>query len=270
MEKRNQQEVTDRVVDDEVIARYLLGELPAEEQTELERRYFADPELLDRMDAVEDDLIDEYVRQELKPEQRQHFERHFLNEKRLERVRMAEALRTAAPPRASSVRPWALPLAAALFVAALLAIVWLALENRGLRDRVRQAETRPTSSPVVAEQRPTAEPPLETVAPPPPIQLATLVLSPGLTRGDDTPTLVIERDVSAIRLEALLEVEAQRYDATLQRIDGPVVWKGTALSAHEGKLILTIPRDRFRGGEHLLTVTAPELVADYAFAVNLR
>jgi anti-sigma factor RsiW len=251
-------------VSDAVIVRYLLGELPEAEQESLERSYFSDPALLDRMEAVEDDLIDDYVRGALTPEQRTLFERHFLNEKRRERVRMAEALRRAVPPRRAPVRAWALPLAAALFVAALLAIVWLALENRTLRER-------PAPAPVVAEKpRPSAAPaPAPEVVPSlPPPALATLVLSPGLTRGDETPTLVIEQGAHAVRLEALLEVEAPSYDATLQRLDGPVVWKGTTLSARKGKLLLTIPRSRFRTGEHLLTVTAPDYIADYAFTVR--
>jgi anti-sigma factor RsiW len=91
--KRKLHDVEERIADDEVIVRYLLGELPAEEETGLERRYLADPALLDRIDAVEDDLIDDYVRDALPPEQREHFESRFLTAERLERVRLAEALR---------------------------------------------------------------------------------------------------------------------------------------------------------------------------------
>lgn len=266
--------MSNQVADDEVIARYLLGELAPEEQAELERRYFADPALLDRMDAVEDDLIDDYVRDELAPEQREHFESRFLNEKRLERVRMAEALR----------RATLLPLAAALFVAALLTIVWLALENRALRagherliaERERAAarqneqQARKRTKPDT-EVRPAPQP-----APvPAPVQIATIVLSPGLTRDEgEAAELVLGKETDSVRLEALLEVEAPRYDVTLQRIDGPVVWKAGAVSARtvDGapRLVLTIPRDRFRPGQHLLTVTAPGLVADYVFDVVLR
>lgn len=252
------------VVSDAVIARYLLGELPAEEQEAFERRYFGDPELLDRMDAVEDDLIDDYVRNALTPEQRQQFERHFLDPRRRERVRMAEALRRAAPARAS--RPvWMLPLAAALFVGALLTIVWMAMRERPVAPSPVVAE-RP--APHVAPSSLPSASPTET-APPPPLQIATIVLSPGLTRGDDTPpALVIAPRTDSVRLEALLEVEAPRYDAVLQRMDGTEVWKGSALTAREGMLVLTIQRDRFRRGEHLLTVTAPDFIADYAFDVR--
>ena len=276
--------MSNQIADDEVIARYLLGELSPEEQAELERRYFADPALLDRMDAVEDDLIDDYVRDELAPEQREHFESRFLNEKRLERVRMAEALRRAMVPRRSSARVWALPLAAALFVAALLTIVWLALENRALRaghERLiaerERAAARQSEQQARKRMKPDTEvrPAPQPAPVPAPVQIAAIVLSPGLTRDEgETAELVLGKETDSVRLEALLEVEAPRYDVTLQRIDGPVVWKAGAVSARtvDGapRLVLTIPRDRFRPGQHLLTVTAPGLVADYAFDVVFR
>ena len=118
----------DFVISDSTITRYLLGELPPDEQSALEGRYFAEPALLDRIDAAEDDLIDAYVRDELTPEQRTHFETRFLTPKRVERVRMAEALRraTRAPRRSAS---WMLPVAASLFLALLATVLWLAMRG---------------------------------------------------------------------------------------------------------------------------------------------
>src|SRR5436305_9553492 len=124
--------VTDRIIEQGTIEKYLLGELSPDEQTELETQYFGDPDLLERIDAAEDELIDDYVRRQLPPDRRLRFESHFLNEKRLERVRMAEALHRAAAPRAARRPAWILPMAAALFGAALLSIVWLVIQNRGL------------------------------------------------------------------------------------------------------------------------------------------
>jgi len=51
---------------EEFIARYLLGDLPEEQQTEIEDRAFRDEGFLQDIIAVESDLIDEYVRQELR------------------------------------------------------------------------------------------------------------------------------------------------------------------------------------------------------------
>src|SRR6185436_11625139 len=232
------EQMADKVVDPEVIERYLLGELPPEEQTELEARYFSDPGLLDRIDAAEDDLIDDYVRRELTPARRLRFESHFLNEKRLERVRMAEALRKATAPRAAPRRAWALPLAASLFGAALLAIVLLLLRNRGLSERIEtlQAERDQARARQTEIARKAVPPPETATAPRPPerpmasLPVAAIVLAPGLTRdAGDVATLAVKPQTRTVRIEARLEARARRYEASLQRAGESPVWTGSGL-----------------------------------------
>src|SRR5690349_5374642 len=78
---------------EKLIARYLLGDLPEEQQVAIEDRAFADKDYLALVTAVENDLIDEYVRQELSPTERQQFERQFLaSTARRKRVEFAQAL----------------------------------------------------------------------------------------------------------------------------------------------------------------------------------
>jgi len=78
---------------EKLIARYLLGDLPEEQQVAIEDRAFADKDYLALVTAVENDLIDEYVRQELSPTERQQFERQFLaSAERRKRVEFAKAL----------------------------------------------------------------------------------------------------------------------------------------------------------------------------------
>src|ERR1043165_2169637 len=78
---------------EKVIARYLLGDLPEEQQVAIEDRAFADKDYLALVTAVENDLIDEYVRQELSPTERQQFERQFLaSAERRKRVEFAKVL----------------------------------------------------------------------------------------------------------------------------------------------------------------------------------
>src|ERR1051325_8237960 len=80
---------------EKLIARYLLGELPEEQQVEIEDRAFSDQDYLASITAVENDLIDEYVRGELSAADRQRFETRFLaSAERRKRVEFAEALRT--------------------------------------------------------------------------------------------------------------------------------------------------------------------------------
>ena len=78
---------------EELIARYLLGDLPEEQQTEIEDRAFRDEGFLQDIRAVESDLIDEYVRQELRDPQRLQFETRFLaSAERRRKLEFARAL----------------------------------------------------------------------------------------------------------------------------------------------------------------------------------
>ena len=75
---------------EEACARYLLGELSEQEQTELEEAYFADDDLFERFLVVKDDLVDAYARGDLIGQKRARFEQHFLaSEPRRERVEAA-------------------------------------------------------------------------------------------------------------------------------------------------------------------------------------
>ena len=78
---------------EKLIARYLLGDLPEDQQVEIEDRAFADKEYLALVTSVENDLIDEYVRRELSQTERQMFESRFLaSAQRRKRVEFAQAL----------------------------------------------------------------------------------------------------------------------------------------------------------------------------------
>jgi hypothetical protein len=145
---------------DHMINRYLLGEASAEEQTQIEERYFTDPDFLDQVVSTEDDLIDAYLRGGLSGRERERFEARFLaSPARRERVENARALLTEIgdlPLRREVVlKPvsWsrrlinfflakpALELAmAAALVIAVAATAWLIIENRRLRDQVNQQQ----------------------------------------------------------------------------------------------------------------------------------
>jgi anti-sigma factor RsiW len=103
--------MTTDLSNEKLIARYLLGELPEEQQIAIEDRAFADHEYLAAITAVENDLIDEYVRKELSATDRQRFEdRFFASAERRKRVDFARALaqvksEAAVPERAVVVAP---------------------------------------------------------------------------------------------------------------------------------------------------------------------
>jgi hypothetical protein len=78
---------------EKLITQYLLGELPEQQQVEIEDRAFSDQEFMASITAVENDLIDEYVRQEMPETERPRFESRFLaSESRRKRVEFARAL----------------------------------------------------------------------------------------------------------------------------------------------------------------------------------
>ena len=75
---------------EDACARYLLGELSEQEQTDLEEAYFADDNLFERFLVVKDALVDAYARGDLTGHKRERFEQHFLaSEPRQQRVEEA-------------------------------------------------------------------------------------------------------------------------------------------------------------------------------------
>src|SRR5262245_51818201 len=78
---------------EDLIKRYLLGELSAAEQTALEDEYFGDESNYDRLSKAEDELLDRYARGSLSEADRERFERSYLtNPRRRRHVMFAKAL----------------------------------------------------------------------------------------------------------------------------------------------------------------------------------
>src|SRR5262245_27744698 len=79
--------------DEQLIIRYLLGQLPADETERLDEMSISDDDFVERSRSVENDLVDAYARGELSGEMLAHFESSFLaSPARREKVRFAKAL----------------------------------------------------------------------------------------------------------------------------------------------------------------------------------
>jgi len=153
--------------DETLLVRYLLGDLPDEDQVRVEARAFADREYFRLIEAVEADLVDAYVRGELSGSERRHFENRFLaSAERREKIEFAKALTrlvadsnaTAAVSSpagvvtqptwrellAASVRSWTptfrYAFAATAAAAVVAALAWQTIATTRLRDRVTQLE----------------------------------------------------------------------------------------------------------------------------------
>ena|SRR5215467_12537327 len=149
---------------EKLIARYLLGDLPEEQQVAIEDRAFGDKDYLALVTAVENDLIDEYVRNELSATERQQFETRFLaSAERRKRVEFAKAFArvpVAAPERIvisepakwswrdslyafiSGLNPAAKFAVVAVMLLLLVGGAWLLTETLRLRSQLTQLQAQ--------------------------------------------------------------------------------------------------------------------------------
>jgi anti-sigma factor RsiW len=158
---------------EDLIERYLLGELSTTEQIALEDAYFIDQAKYDQLCKTEDELIDRYARGALSLADRERFERCYLtNPRRRRHVKFAKALTQvidgeltarSTPQRTSDRRQIESPdtdtswrsrlvvlargprfaLGLTLIIAALLIVfggTWFAIETSRLRARIAEAE----------------------------------------------------------------------------------------------------------------------------------
>ena len=80
--------------DYDTIKGYLLGQIPAEDEPELEARLLTDRDFYEEVSIVEDELIDQYLRGDLSASEKEGFESHFVSSaERKRKVRFARALR---------------------------------------------------------------------------------------------------------------------------------------------------------------------------------
>jgi len=176
--------------EEQIMQRYLLGEMTEAERAALEQKYFNNPQMFDRVVQVENELVDMYARGLLPPLTRERFERHYLaHPKRRERAQFAGALAAkleqrdevvaALPPHAESL--WGrllssmrVPKLAWAFSAALLLVAagtaWFFLETMRPQQELAKTETeratqesRERESPqqVADERQPSERPPDE-------------------------------------------------------------------------------------------------------------
>ena len=159
------------IVTDELLVRYLLGELQETDRIRIQERSFSDDDLFERLLEAENDLIDGYARGELAGPERELFEKAVLpRESTRQRLTFAGALgaATGSGQPASAVgssqgptrqyvasRPkkvW-FGLAAAGLLMALGMVVWFALPHSQQAPLEETAQSEPQS-----QQQPSAAP----------------------------------------------------------------------------------------------------------------
>jgi hypothetical protein len=147
---------------DPVLIRYLLGELPADEEAALDERAFVDDAWREETAAAADDLIDAYLEDRLPADRRGRFETRFLKApQHRERYRLLRDLRMVAkaPARLEPGPRGRAGLWIGLAAAALVVLAWLALSRRPVvDDRIAQVPTPTPSSTPTPEASPSASP----------------------------------------------------------------------------------------------------------------
>jgi hypothetical protein len=155
-------DVREAHLDEDLIVRYLLGELPETQQVEIEDSAFQNQQHMQDILSVESDLIDEYVRGEIPRNHRERFEKHFLaapeRRRKVEFARALAAVTSETRPetaqnvtRFESPAPrntfWAFlsglrPVPALSMAAASLAVIigaaWLITESLRVRSQLNQ------------------------------------------------------------------------------------------------------------------------------------
>ncbi|MEW6211261.1 MAG: hypothetical protein AB1631_23045 [Acidobacteriota bacterium] len=278
---------------DQLLVRYLLGQLSEEEQHRVEKRYFDDDDFYEQLEVVEDDLIDAYVRERLSPSEREHFEQRFLSfEDRREKVEFAREWRrfvsdkSPAGSKEKAKPHWLgffynravlIPLAASLVLAlgaGLLALrlsqlnrqIELLREERAaqekaaqeLRERVTDEQRR--SQQLLEElqaERSRRETKEQTAALP---VIASFILSSGLTRGaGESVKFVVPAEATEVRLQVRFRVgDYPLYAAELQTVEGRRVWSQRGLRARaRGKdrsVIVTMPARALENKDYILAL----------------
>jgi hypothetical protein len=280
--------------DEELVRRYLLGDLPGDEQEALERRLLSEDDLFELAEALEAEVLEDYARGGLAPAQRERVEGYLAvspeGRLRLAVIRGVSATTAAGAtgaerpgrllpfpgPAAGLERPKVRPQAiAALFVMAVGALLLAGIHVKPVREKQivdRGREHRAIER--IAQSTPVPVPtPVPTPAPAPILFIADIALS--ALRGDDEiPSFDIPASTDIVVLRLKLPEGDQGYpsyqvavrqDATGEEVTGN---EGLRIKQSNGRLILRLDARLFEKGRYSLTiqgVTSEGEVEDLAY-----
>jgi hypothetical protein len=259
-------------LDAALLRRYLLGSASDEEAERIEEEYFAQPDALDDLTAVENDLIDEYVADQLTPAEQKLFEeRNGDSPRRRLRVAVSRGLRAEAgesrlPVPIDSYKPpstvtnvWPLVVRVGVAAAAIVAIavnVWLVRSTRlTAPPNAKAAATPPTirSEP----ERPSPSQPLVAPDTPSTPRVVALALSPIHVRTAAAPA-TLSIPPGADRVVVRLQGETNDGDlsgtAVVRTVAGSEVWRGAAVfeDGHPPDARVEIPAVLLRADDYLI------------------
>jgi hypothetical protein len=296
----------DQVLDDVVARRFLLGQLPPEEQGRIEELAFGDCDTFAFLESVEDDLIDEFIRGDLSVDEKQRFERHFLSlpgrRKNLKISRVLQLHFDAAGDQKFSLSNWfnAKPLwvrlsltVTATAVLATIGVLIVVRVKEAMQPAPIQAgpdrpgavptpefkvspALEPTASPVHVENKPKIVTPDKQKKP---VAYALLVPS-ALVRGDGVRQLKLpEASSMTLELALITPTDFATYEAVLENEAGTTLqpWSGLkSARLTSGKALqIEVPVARLKPQEFYRIVVSgvtskgkTEVIAQYPFEVS--
>lgn len=265
----------EQLVDDDLVRRFLLGQVSPQEEGEIAALMFEDPEKFSQLESVEDDLIDEFLQEELSPADKEGFETHFLSQPgRRHNLKLSRALhqhfdKEDAPavvpvipvvPLDNRVSVLGLfkisrpalrfSLAAAAVLMVLVIAIWLYVRVRESQQpapfeaRKEQGATPTPSatgvpsiepSPSLAQGENKNSVPSPQKHEPAPVQ-AVVLMPFGATRSEVQPLALPTRGANVfVELPLISETRYNSYDATLKSDDGTVLKSWSTLTARRLK-----------------------------------
>lgn len=240
------------------LRRYLLGQTEGEERRFIEEKLLADQEYFDQLLRCEEELIDEYACGQMRGADKECFEKYFMaSPEHRENVGFAQAFHRylAAQKRshagAWTFSPrWAARTSIALMGAVVIliaALTWSMRTVMQLREQVEQNRAQLLQADQrekiltqqIEQQREQIARLREELAQlqspvlPAGSDLVSLVLAPGMNRGDPSATAGLSSGTHRLRLS--LKVGGENYPSyqvELQTAEGQVVWSRNNLKAH--------------------------------------
>ena len=289
--------------------RYLLGTLSEEERARLEERYFSDDKEFEEIEIAEEELIDRYVRGELAVTDRKEFEQTIARSPRLmERIEFAKLFAARLPTEEAPVvgvvkRHWwerffpggrgsqlALAFSTALVLVAFAVVLvgwWqlrqqsrqLAAQQAALEQRQRELDKQAAELAQRAQPTPTETPVPPQVPQEPAPQTGTelaLTLFPGATRSvGGSPDIRLASGTSVVQVRLnLRNADYSSYRVTLNSVDRKDISSTSGLKPRGPKnraaLTFRIPAQRLPPGDYYFSLfggPANESVDDYHFRV---
>lgn len=231
--------MTEFTQQDQVIHRFLLDQLRADEREAFERRLFEEPEFLEAVEAAEEELIFQYVRRELDEPWFQWFEKSYLvNDIRRSRVEQAKALVSVSRRVAKSAQP------SRRSVKAAIAGGLIAASAAGVG--IYQATRTPSA--------------------------LVFALDPEVLRAAGEDTAIDTKGAKSVRFELKIPDGASggRYEAVLGTPETPGLWKGAVeAGAPSVRAPLEIPASELKRGAYILELRDGQgVVASYQFRVR--